>query len=61
MIEVNYKSDILGSGVFWSGQEELIKEIRNIPARLLAEKVVVDGKERKDGMWTVKQINNTQR
>jgi hypothetical protein len=57
MIEVSFKSDILGSGVFWEGSEKQISEIRNIPARMMAEQVVADGEERKDGMWTVRKIN----
>lgn len=52
-IVVTYQSEILGSGIFWKGKPELINEIRNIPARELAKKVVKDGIERKDGMWNV--------
>lgn len=54
IIEVTYDSEILGSGVFWEGTPDKIHEIRNIPARNLAQKVVNDGETRTSGMWTVK-------
>ena len=56
MIEVIYKNEILGIGILWLGEENRIEEIRNIPARLLAEKVILDGKTRHDGMWTVRRL-----
>jgi len=52
-IKVEVKNDILGDSTFWAGDAADIKQIRNIPARMLAERVVVDGKTRKDGMWVV--------
>lgn len=53
IVRVEYKSDVLGNAVFWEGTEDKINEIRNIPARRLAELVLVDGLQRKGGMWTV--------
>lgn len=55
MIIVEYKNEILGNSEFWRGNESNISEIRNIPARMTAEKVVKDGKPRKFGMWYVRQ------
>jgi len=55
MIIVEVKNAILGDSVFWHGREENISEIRNIPARMVAEKVVKDGKSRVSGMWHVRQ------
>jgi hypothetical protein len=52
-VTVSYKSEILGEGIFWKGPEKDIKQIRNIPARRMAELVVVDGKTRNSGMWQV--------
>ena len=58
MIVVEYKSDVLGNGTFWRGDESDIKQIRNIPAQRLAVQVVADGVKRSSGMWTVRQIPN---
>jgi hypothetical protein len=58
MIVVEYKSDVLGSGTFWRGDESEVREIRNIPARQLAVQVAADGVKRKSGMWTVRQVPN---
>lgn len=55
MIIVEVKNKILGDCVFWRGPENCVHEIRNIPARQIAEKVVTDGKPRAIGMWHVKQ------
>jgi len=55
-IRVEVKNDILGNSVFWEGDSSDIKQIRNTPARMLAEKVAADGKTRKDGMWVVSAI-----
>jgi hypothetical protein len=52
-IRVAVKSAILGDSVFWEGPAERINEIRNIPARRTAEKVVQDGRPRTCGMWHV--------
>ena len=52
-IKVEVKNEILGNSVFWEGAASDISKIRNIPARILAERVAVDGKTRKDGMWVV--------
>ena len=52
-IRVEVKNEILGDRVFWEGNAEDISEIRNIPARMLAERVVIDKKTRKAGMWIV--------
>lgn len=54
-IVVTYSSEILGSGEFWRGPANRLREIRNIPARRLAERVAVDGKPRLLGMWTVER------
>jgi len=56
MIVVYYSSDILGNGEFWRGDESEVNDIRNIPARRLAQQVRADGATRASGMWTVRQI-----
>ncbi|KKM74171.1 hypothetical protein LCGC14_1403060 [marine sediment metagenome] len=56
MIKVQVENEILGNSVFWEGPENEIDKIWNIPARMLAERVVKDGKTRKSGMWKVSQI-----
>jgi len=53
IIIVEVKNEILGNDEFWRGPAERIGEIRNIPARQLAELVAADGKPRKNGMWHV--------
>ena len=53
-IIVEVKNDFLGNGIFWQGPAKHISKIRNIPARMLAEKVVKDGKPRQYGMWHVR-------
>jgi hypothetical protein len=55
-IKVEVKSDILGDSVFWEGDGKDIADIRNIPARMLAELVITDGNTRKSGMWIVSAI-----
>lgn len=52
-LRVEVKNDILGDSVFWEGDSSRVDEIRNIPARQLAKRVMLDGKTRKDGMWVV--------
>lgn len=56
MIRVSYTSEILGSGTFWEGEDNSVKEIRNISARKLAKKVVMDGETRELGMWKVEKV-----
>jgi hypothetical protein len=60
MIIVKYDSEILGHNTFWVGAESDIEEIRNIPARMLAKKVVEDGVTRTSGMWTVAKVLDVQ-
>lgn len=55
VIVVTYNSEVLGSGEFWRGPEDALRNIRNIPARRLAEKVAADGKTRSVGMWTAEK------
>jgi len=55
-LRVEVKNDILGDSVFWEGDSEDIKEIKNIPARVLAYKVSQDGKTLQSGMWLVSEI-----
>lgn len=55
MIIVEVKNAILGDSEFWRGPEEKIAEIRSLPARMAAEKVVKDGQQRVVGMWHVRQ------
>ena len=52
-IKVEVKNEILGDRVFWEGDANNIDEIQNIPAKITAKKVVIDGKERSCGMWFV--------
>lgn len=53
-IVITYESEVLGSGEFWRGPANRISEIRNIPARRAAEKLLEndDGKPVSGGMWT---------
>ena len=53
IIRVEVINELLGNSVFWEGDSSKISEIRNIPAKMLAEKVVKDGKKRTSGMWHV--------
>ncbi|HEA67561.1 MAG TPA: hypothetical protein ENI07_12170 [Desulfobacterales bacterium] len=52
-IKVEVKNEILGDRVFWEGDESEIDQIKNIPAKMTAERVVKDGRARKFGMWHV--------
>lgn len=54
-IKVEVQNAILGDSVFWEGDGADIAQIRNIPARQLAEQVVADGRTRKSGMWIVSE------
>jgi hypothetical protein len=56
-IRVEVKNEILGDCVFWEGDPSKTRNIRNIPARRLAEEVVKDGKTRKNGMWVVSLVD----
>lgn len=55
MIIVEYKSDVLGNGELWRGDEKDVAQIRNICAREIAYKTAKDGQPRVDGMWHVRQ------
>lgn len=59
MITVSYKSDVFGSGVFWQGKDEDVNQIRNIPARKMAQELIsaklVDTIT--NGMWMVERSN----
>lgn len=55
MIVVEVKNEILGDSEFWRGPEDRVAEIRNVPARFMAQQVVKDGKPRVYGMWHVRQ------
>jgi len=52
-IKVEVKNEIMGNSTFWEGDSSEISKIRNIPARMLAERVVKDGQPRNIGMWFV--------
>ena len=52
-IKVEVENEILGNSTFWEGDEKDISKIRNIPARILAKRVIQDGETRKSGMWIV--------
>lgn len=58
VIVVEVKNDILGNDEFWRGPADRISEIRNIPARRLAELVCADGLPRKSGMWHVRKLES---
>jgi hypothetical protein len=55
-IRVEYKSEVLGDGVFWEGPATAVAEIHNIPARETAQMVAEDGKARAYGMWHVSML-----
>ncbi|MBM2769872.1 hypothetical protein [Burkholderia anthina] len=52
-IIVEVKNEILGDSVFWRGDAEDIRQIRNVVAAQLAFHVSRDGKPRSAGMWHV--------
>lgn len=54
-IKVEVKNEIFGDRVFWEGDSADIDEIKNIPARLLAKRLILDGKTKKGGMWVVSE------
>jgi hypothetical protein len=56
IVRVSYNSEVLGKGIFWEGPSSKINLIRNIPARMVAEEVVKDGKTRETGMWKVEVV-----
>lgn len=56
---VYYESEVLGSGIFWQGDESEIENIHNIPARVCAEAVVKERTPKKIGMWRVKLSEET--
>lgn len=51
---VDVRNDILGNSEFWRGPEDRIEEIRNIPARMCALRVVASGQPSHTGMWYVR-------
>lgn len=53
IIRVEVRNKILGDSVFWEGPSKDVCTIRNVPARMLAEKVAIDGVTRVSGMWHV--------
>lgn len=55
-IVVSYNSEVLGNGTFWVGDSTKLEDIRNIPARRLAEQVALDGKTREAGMWKAEMV-----
>jgi len=59
-IIVEYDSEILGSGIFWQGDEKDIEQIRNIVAKIYAKELISRGFEGtlKVGMWTVKGVKD---
>ena len=56
-IRVEVKNALLGNSVFWEGPSDRIGEIRNLPARLTAEEVALDGSARVCGMWHVSIVS----
>ena len=54
MIVIRYHSESLGDILFLVVPEKRIQEIANKTARKLAQKVVLDGRPRTLGRWTVK-------
>lgn len=55
-IRVEVENDLVGNSIFWEGDSKDINNIRNIPARSLAQDVIIDGEKRKQGMWVVSEI-----
>ena len=58
IIKVEVKNDLLGDSEFWRGDSRDVSEIRNIPARELAEMVAKDGVSRNSGMWYVSEVKD---
>lgn len=50
-VRITYSSDVLGTGIFWTGSERDVESVRNIPARILAIKAFKTGYPQKLGMW----------
>ena len=57
-IKVEVINDIFGNSIFWEGPAENIDEIKNIPAKRIAEKVAEFGGVRQSGMWLVSAVSN---
>ena len=53
---VTYKSDVLGNGQFWTGDESEIASIKNFVAQDLARAVVKTGMPQSAGMWEVSPV-----
>lgn len=52
-IKVEVRNEILGDSIFWEGDSTKLAEIQNLPAKRLADMVVIDGLPRRSGMWYV--------
>jgi hypothetical protein len=51
IVTVSYSSEVLGSGIFWEGEEKDLSNCRNYPAQALARSCFKDGKTHTGGMW----------
>ena len=51
-VKIEYKSDVLGEGVFWDDHNDYIEDISNSVAKVAAEQAVKLSSSVKLGMWT---------
>jgi hypothetical protein len=58
LVQVRYKSEILGSGVFWEGTKDGADEIGNVVAYTLALMAFRDGGEHTRGIWTASPVTH---
>jgi len=56
-IKIEYKNEILGSGVFWEGDSKNIEDIPNYPARIAALRAIKLNKTYRFGMWIASIIS----
>lgn len=56
LIRVEVKNLLLQDRIFWEDDSSNVSTIMNIVARLLAERVAIDGIPRSNGMWFVYEV-----
>lgn len=50
-VKIEYRSDVLGCGIFWNDKSTNIQTIGNTPARLAAQHAIESKGEVIFGMW----------
>jgi hypothetical protein len=59
LIRVEVKNLLLQDRIFWEDDSSNVSTIMNIVARLLAERVAIDGIPRSNGMWFVSEVKES--